>query len=326
MVNRTRQRGFTLIELLVVIAIIAILIALLLPAVQSARETARRIQCTNHLKQIGLALHNYESTFGTVPSYAGESQPSGPIKLVEWPAGSEPTSTPFGSWITQSLLFMEQAQLSDQISTLQSAQIFPPLDQNIERTTQSTVASLHCPSRRSAQPYPLHTSLHSKYGESGARSDYAMCGGSGTLGPPIQGPAPARPVNIEKLGIWRLGTGSRFRDVVDGLSNTYFVGEKSMDPLDYSTGVSEGDRLPLATRGIEPWISSNYVRFIAGATRPDSAHRNDCQVCHEFGSAHPGGWNVLLGDGSVRHQNYAADVETMKALASIANGEVANPQ
>lgn len=321
--NRSRARGFTLIELLVVIAIIAVLIALLLPAIQSAREAARRIQCRNHLKQIGLAIHNYESTFGVVPSYAGEPQPS--VATAIWPAGFTANDAPAGNWITQSLLFMEQVPLAEQMSAVQFEQdpisIITPA---IATTIQSTVATLHCPSRRSAEAYPLDPKYIATNGTNAARTDYAMCGGAATSQDTGTGTLADRSVAVDKLGIWTLGRSSRFRDVTDGLSRTFFVGEKSMDSQHYTDGLCDGDRLPISPRGEDAreQAMSGYVRFIVGPTKTDTSRRGDCRVCHDFGSAHAGGWNVLLGDGSVKMQNYNADTQVMKAMSSIADGEV----
>ena len=133
-----RQRGFTLIELLVVIAIIAILIALLLPAVQAAREAARRTQCKNNLKQIGLALHNYESTFGAFPP-GFISRVTGP-----WPGGGNdpvPEAGPGWSLFAMILPQLEQAQLHGQIDF--NRPIIDPINQ-VARSTN--VTAYRCPS------------------------------------------------------------------------------------------------------------------------------------------------------------------------------------
>lgn len=306
-----RRTAFTLIELLVVIAIIAILIGLLLPAVQSAREAARLIQCKNQLKQIGVAIYNYESAFSYVPSYGGEVRP----EIVSFETGAQPTRGGYrGSWIAQILPFAEKVQMGEMISRLQTnGDYATSADTQIVMETPLTMFS--CPSRRGADPIPVNPKYQPRYGTKGTRSDYAICGGAGYL----QG----RSVRVTDHGIWQLGKQSRFRDVLDGLSNTYFVGEKAVEREHYTDGRGQGDFAPIGGDPRDNDTPSSYIRFAARVPRQD--HFNDCLVCHDFGSNHPGGWNVLLGDGSVKLQNYNQDLGVHKALATIATGEVVSP-
>ena len=305
---KRRIRGFTLIELLVVIAIIAILIALLLPAVQQAREAARRVQCRNHLKQIGLAIHNYEATFSIVPGYAGEPNP----ELVKFNNGAVPTvGGAQGSWIAKILPFMEQTKLGEDMSQLQADGTF---DGSLFTQYVMTipVKQLSCPSRRDPTPIPVLAKYQPTYGPRGTRSDYAICGGAAT--------SRGRFIDVTGSGIWQMGRSSKFRDVKDGLSNTYFVGEKSVELEHYFDGASQGDRIPMGGDPRHNDTPSTYVRFAARSPKID--HRNDCLVCHDFGSAHQGGWNSLYGDGAVKLQNYSQDFGVHQALATIAGGEV----
>ena len=151
------NRGFTLVELLVVIAIIGILIALLLPAVQAARESARRTQCSNNLKQIGVALHSFESTYEAVPpAYIG--------------------GTGFATWAVLILEFMEQSNLYEQANV--EIQYFA-MDESAQKTQ---VLAYYCPSRRS--PPQLSVDGDGDPGcniphNTGALMDYAMCAGDG---------------------------------------------------------------------------------------------------------------------------------------------------
>lgn len=201
---RSRSRsGFTLIELLVVIAIIAVLISLLLPAVQSAREAARRAQCTNNLKQIGLAVHNYESVNGCLP-------PS-----VLFPS-------PFDSWgwgPAGHLAILQYVEQGAAYNSYNSGMVHPNASGNMfyskNTTTFNTqIASMLCPS----DPVMVRVSLSSYVGNSGG--NFAVTGYSGTWVPsraswPEGSPSPGR--NTNTIG---------FRDVIDGTSNTALFSEK----------------------------------------------------------------------------------------------------
>lgn len=289
-----------------VIAIIAILIALLLPAVQSARESARLLQCKNHLKQIGLAMHNYESAFNIVPGHAGESQP----QLVSYEDGSLPTQNgAMGNWIAQILPFLEQRELGMEMSKLQADESYGTAQAAFVLTTP--VKHLSCPSRRDPSPIPVRAKHQAEYGAKATHSDYAICGGQGELD--------GRFLRVHGKGIWQLGRSSRFRDVTDGLSNTIFVGEKSVESDHYYDGEGQGDQVPMAGNPRDNDTPSTYLRYIARSPKIDS--RNDCLVCHDFGSAHYAGWNALLGDGSVKLQTYGQDLGVLKAISTISGGE-----
>ena len=298
------KRAFSLIELLVVIAIIAVLVALLLPAVQSAREAARRTQCKNHLKQIGTAMHNYQSAYEVIPAYGGEV----PSVRVTYGNAKWTRLGARGSWIAQILPYMEHEKLGHQISEIQVTGNY---------STPTAVASLtqaipgfNCPSRRDADAIPLVPTLHGKYGTTATRTDYAICGGAGDQNV-------CHRVRVKKKGIYQMGRHSKPRDVTDGLSNTYFVGEKAMDSNHYNDGLTRGDRRPMLADPRSSFTGNGFVRFAAGDAQPDRP--NNCKVCHDFGSAHPGGWNVLMGDGSVTVQNFVQDIGVHKAKAGISD-------
>lgn len=234
------QRGFTLVELLVVIAIIGVLVALLLPAVQSAREAARRTQCRSNLKNIGLALQNHHDTFGYFPSGGW-----GYLWMPEPDAGAGKTQP--GSWLYSILAFMEEGTLRD--IGAGTAPNSPARDDAMRQLLVRQISIMNCPSRRQAEPYPLvnnGSNVNSGYRNTGAdfaqnpgvafRSDYAGCRGGGTQqawdaanssGDPVEvrrflmldGPGPSTFAEAEKwdrklpgLGVdnWfaRLGSGS----------------------------------------------------------------------------------------------------------------------
>ncbi|MCA9129112.1 MAG: DUF1559 domain-containing protein [Planctomycetales bacterium] len=303
-----RRSAFTLVELLVVIAIIGILVALLLPAVQAIREAARQVQCRNNIKQLALACLHYESAFRYMPGYAGERQPA----LAQFPGRSERQSMRGWNWVSRALLFMEQEPRAQAWGYLGSKPRLNELDRGNELLT-SPIGMLHCPTRRSAEAYPLIGNFQIRFGDYAARTDYAMSGGAAV---PVEGSDSV--IQVVADGIWRLGRSTRLRDVTDGLSSSYLLGEKAMDSEKYHTGTDFGDRSP-----ITGWLDNNTaangaMRFAARQPAPDKP--TNCLACHDFGSAHTTNWNAALTDGSVRSISYYMDVQVHRATGSI-NGE-----
>lgn len=197
--HSTVRRGFTLIELLVVIAIIAILVALLLPAVQQAREAARRTQCKNSLRQLGLALHNYHDTHSTFP----------PAGIVGPPVGGsrvEPMSGPMFSWIAMILPQMDQSPLYNQFVFERSV-----LDQPNEPQARS-IPTIRCPSETDSDTSYSHPNRTN--GKVFAKGTYA---------------AFVSPYHVEYQttapGVLSTNTSNRMRDVTDGTSTTLMLTE-----------------------------------------------------------------------------------------------------
>ncbi|MFO0950276.1 MAG: DUF1559 domain-containing protein [Isosphaeraceae bacterium] len=198
MPDPTRRRGFTLIELMVVIAIIALLIGLLLPAVQAAREAARRVQCVNNMKQLGLAIHNYEQVWGGMPPSA---------VVVRLPSGALWTST-FGPF-ARVLSHLEQGSVYNAIN-LNSAYGDPG---NLTATSQ-TIATFVCPSEVRQDREPNAT-----FGTVGPTS-YGFCLGDWYV---FGGPGPGGgPVSRSAFGP---NMSRRWADFTDGTSNTLFMAE-----------------------------------------------------------------------------------------------------
>ena len=310
-----RSQAFTLVELLVVIAIIAILIGLLLPAVQAARESARMVQCQNRLRQVALACHNYESTYKELPGYSGETFPY----LIRQYSNRVPRDIGGGTWITQAMFFMEQSSLASKIQPLATLRNVTPTDR-IEESVRASVETLICPSRRDAKPYPLLEPYSDRYGDLGARTDFAMNGG-----PAEQIPADERPTNgpwirITGDGVWVMGKRTKFNRIFDGLSNTYMLGEKAMDLNRIVTGDGFGDRSPLAGHHGVGISSHSYVRYAARSPKVDKY--NNCLECHDFGAIHPAGWNAAFADGRITTIDYSLDLLIHNAQASIAGKEV----
>jgi prepilin-type N-terminal cleavage/methylation domain-containing protein len=305
-------RGFTLVELLVVIAIIGVLVGLLLPAVQAAREAARRAECQNRMRQIILAAHNYESTSNRFPGYAGEHAPLA-VDIIGTPSASG-HGVP---WMVQVMPFLEQRQLG--MSLIKICELYPgatPIPTSEYAQIESAVPVFNCPSRRDAKAYPLVEPFIDKFGPMGARTDYAMCGGSA-----VQPDPSSAVIRLEKAGVWTFGNKVGMRGITDGASTTLFLGEKAMSTLRFKTGTDYGDRAPIAGFPQYPGVANSYVRFVGGRDNHiDLA--DSCTSCHEFGSSHSAGWNGAMADGSLRTFSFNADLVTMRALASIAGSEI----
>lgn len=305
--------GFTLVELLVSIVIISLLLGLLLPAVQSARESARQVECRNNIKQLALACHEYEAVHRVFPGYAGEQPPG----FVVYSERKQDVTKRAWNWLPKVLVHMEQIQLANNLGPFGAAEVMI-LNADQQRLLQHPLINLHCPTRRSAEAYPLVESYQTRFGMSAARTDYAMNGGPGIPEDKESGGDP-NIIHVALDGVWRMGLTTRTRDVVDGLSSTYLIGEKAMSSDKYETGTDFGDRAPLSGWIDHPQSSNSSIRFAARSPAVDQT--NSCLACHDFGSAHRTNWNVSLADGSVRPVSYDLDLEVHRAMASIKGRE-----
>ncbi len=332
--DRKNYRGFTVIELLVVIAIIGVLVGLLLPAVQAAREAARRMQCGNNLKQVGLALHNYESVYQVWPA-----QSSGPSQGRNFIAKR-------GSWFTAILPFMEQNGL---YSSFDDGRHWHDSANKVAVDTE--VPMLKCPSvpdRRGfewtvlvdyANATTTSATLTPRDFYDGATTDYANVGGIGNQLNAVLPPAQRHhdPLNC---GILK-STAVKLSDVPDGLSNTILVTECAARPEMYQNGrlVADGATpktwsgsssvtRPFPTGGV--WASHNKGFVVDGsqpdgntAIRPGTCSIN-CSNDNEVYSFHVGGAHTLLADGSVRFLTSSLPIELLAALVSRNGHEVSN--
>lgn len=304
-----RRVGFTLIELLVVIAIIAVLIALLLPAVQQAREAARRSQCKNNLKQLGLALHNYHDSLNSMP-----------------PAHIGRCSTPLlnATGLTMLLPYIDQAPLYSKYNSSGSASTYPsaggtavddPVTNGNALVVKTIVRAFLCPSDNGSE---IITATGSNYGISamntgtgGAKTNYDFMAVS-----PIQScEIWANLANTRKT-MFGDNSNANFRDVSDGSSNTFMMGETTRSVLNGGTNAW----------GYRGWVMVGLnivdypINVWAYPGNPSIPGR--LGSWSYAGSLHVGGAHFLLGDGGVRFISENIDSLTRSRLALIQDGQV----
>lgn len=297
-------RGLTLVELLVVLAIISVLVALLLPAVQAAREAARRVQCANNVRQIGVALQTHHDTFQRLPPGWNAYPPNG---------------EPGWAWAAMLLSFTEQQNLlsGSGVGAHSGGPAGaggpagpggpggPPTFQinhaSNKSLRESSVATFVCPSDPTEKVFML----------------YQGSPGGGPGGPAMFEVARANYVGVFGTGAVETSPGAgngcffqnsttRFGDILDGLSNTLLVGEHG-SRLDHSTWV-----------GAVPGAHRNMARVVCSALRVPNHVPSDLA---DFGGFHPGGANFVLCDGSVRMINDQIDLAVFQALATRAGGD-----
>jgi len=283
---RGTSRAFTLVELLVVIAIIGVLVALLLPAVQAAREAARRSQCSNNLKQLGLALHNFHDTFNRLPA-GGYPNSSG--QKYKHMSGFVPL-----------MPFFEQTTLHDLFD----------IDQQIDHANnatarQQTIPTFFCPSRRAPEVGRTGYNMPDT-----SRGDYAFsAGGEGSN---------CNTANTNDFkGMFSQAQNMRFANITDGLSNTIAIGEKRtvMDPDTPGTGESTA-----ALDGPHyRWGYNGTRNMRSPMNEPVLTSWGDSDA--NFGSSHAAkGGQFLFGDGSVHYLSQTIAWQTYQDLANRADG------
>ncbi|NLX97383.1 MAG: DUF1559 domain-containing protein [Rhodopirellula sp.] len=301
-----RNRGFTLVELLVVIAIIGILIALLLPAVQAAREAARRTQCKNNLKQIGLALHNYADSFKVFPPSSTSGIGNG---VWNYPgAGPSDATIHLHSFASLLLPYLEQENISEAVNYNVSA--LDPVNRNI---ASQILPFYRCPSYSgrdySDEPLYVTTVGYDKF----AIRNYVALGARTVVG--LSGMTPPE-------GVLFPGSKTGFRDVLDGTSNTIVFAETREER---SAVWIDGTSAAVAARWVDlssPTYAGNTVSINHTPYFPGGVFPNSIGQAYGPSSFHPGGAQHAFVDGSVQFLKETMDATVYDALATRAGGEV----
>ncbi|MCS7167356.1 MAG: DUF1559 domain-containing protein [Gemmatales bacterium] len=290
--KESKQLGFTLIELLVVIAIISLLTALLLPAIQRVREAANRVRCMNHLRQIGIAMHNYHEQFGRFPT-------------VDFYHLGQPT---YASAFTRLLPYVEQDGLERQYD-YQVGPTTPPND----RVGSQVIGLFRCPSMippPTPQAFP-------------GWSSYAVCIGTRNAFPPTPTDSLDDGAFVRFLAHLPEPQGTRLEDFTDGTSNTIFAGEMGFQLKDYF--FTSGPYAGLLRGGNTQWVWG-YASYSFGSSQlmfntvQGSASDRILRL-QTFRSDHVGGGNFLFGDGTVRFLRPSMSLEVYRALTTRAGGE-----
>ncbi len=319
---KSQRTAFTLVELLVVITIIGILISLLLPAVQSAREAARRLQCSNNLKQASLACLNHENANGFFPTGGWG------FFWVGDPDRGFTKSQP-GGWVYNILPYAEQQSLHD----LGAGQ-----DDSGKKTaaltlTHTPLALMICPSRRPVALYPnvYDDDTFVAYNAGGinnsdsdnvlAHADYAANAGSATdghtTGPSTLGGESSYSWSASSSfdGVMFERSQTTMADIRDGTSNTILLGEKYINPDNYVTGLDPGDNENMYVGYDNDNYRWTFTSYPPMQDQPSYA----CSYC--YGSAHAGGFNAALCDGSVRSLSYSINPATFSCLGNRKDGQ-----
>lgn len=324
--RRPNRSGFTLIELLVVIAVIAILIALILPAVQQAREAARRTQCRSNMKQIGIALHGYHElnrSFppGWIPMCRAGSR-GDPCGVI----GNESPSS--WAWSVFILPFLEQAPLYNALDR-QTAPPIPASQNPVARDYDRQLPVYSCPSDSGG--------IHSVWGgtkiaPSGGSDGYQKMSYPGCIGMngdnSISNFVHANIGGVDRRGVFSNSSSTRMANITDGTSQTFMCGETQ------TATVCEPSRHSSATVFGAIWLradhrpfGSNYVWFSVlreTSSGPNSRlnSRHFYGLAQGFSSAHVAGAHFLLVDGSVRFVNESIDAQTYHSAGGMADGRV----
>jgi prepilin-type N-terminal cleavage/methylation domain-containing protein len=326
-----RRGGFTLVELLVVVAIIAVLIGLLLPAVQSARESARRTMCSNNVKQVALGFMHFAESNGRYP-YAGRSDCNPALRTV--PSNNNSPFRAHWTWTFHILPFIEQKVLFDSLPEDNLAPLGQPGSQAawdlmtpVARTTmeQSVVTTYRCPSFRPDWAPKFPNTLICDYAANvgsamTATDNVGSCGNGSTNNDGMMVVNPSHPDASNRRQV----TPAHIRD---GLSNMVMIGERQLAPtfrpdIGGATWWCQDDN--------ERWYNSGWDQDVirGGAAPPSPNAQHPCERTQRaasglFGSAHASGCGISMADGSVRLISWEVDPTTFRNLCTRADGNAA---
>jgi prepilin-type N-terminal cleavage/methylation domain-containing protein/prepilin-type processing-associated H-X9-DG protein len=328
-VCRVRRHGFTLVELLVVIAIIGILVGLLLPAVQAAREAARRMQCSNNLKQLALSLHNYESAHKRFPS--GTFGILNSTRAVDYDYNGP-------SWMHMILPYIELGNLFDQMSPQMSSNV--PV--HLYNGRFNVLPAFVCPS--DPQGPKVSTITTQWWGNHGFHGNYAACAGSRVFTPNaavVDNPATLEDETdvadfnmINRNGMFFAKSRTRIGDLSDGTSNTIMLGELlvvrdtalSAVAQDLRGAYQFGRRGASLFSTLEPpnTFRGDVVSACVDTRWTPCGARSDVNMAIFSRSQHTGGANMARADGSVTFAPQSVDRIVFQSLGTRARGEVVN--
>ncbi|WP_164104107.1 DUF1559 domain-containing protein [Candidatus Laterigemmans baculatus] len=354
--SRSTRRGFTLVELLVVIAIIGVLVGLLLPAVQAAREAARRMSCSNNLKQLGLSLHNYHDVYQALPPLRVRDS------VLATATGTSTWNTNNINWAARVLPFMEQQPLHDNLDYTIPYwwdDSFQP-NGNFDVARLTVVPSFRCPSDGGMGGVAWTAPDGTRVSGSPASSGWAHINYFASVGPDS-----GTTVNGSNcLGMFTemsnsssvRGQTTTFASVTDGLSNTVALAESvigfprlavnsslrsqsgyAITPVtgdlaavanDNGCGTGSHDTSSSRARG-NTWLrgyhpsSMTFTTLMAPNSKLWDCHSNSGDAMHAARSLHPGGVQVAVGDGSVRFVGETIDIVLWRHLGGISDGMVA---
>ena len=322
------RRGVSLVELLVVLGIIGLLVQLLLPAIQAGRESARTLQCANNLRQVGVGCLSHESAHGHLPTGGW---------FFDWVGDADRgfgIDQP-GGWIYNILPFIEE----DEIRAIGRGLNAIDKRQSTRDLQGAVVSMLNCPSRRTARVYPTQHAMVIKNGvwpNMTGRTDYAA--NAGDFHTWIDSPPSLEVVDSGKFrwqknlfrhtGLVYSRSRVQFRQITDGTSKTYLVGEKYLDVSSHNDGSSHGDDFSICQGhdyDLLRWTMPAFdlpwgdVKSIENHPRQDA--RATPELVMTFGSSHSAGWYACRADGSVGLVAYGADPTVHRAAGNRSDSQ-----
>lgn len=339
MKNNSRKTGFTLVELLVVIAIIATLVGLLLPAVQSAREAARRISCANHIRQLAIGMLTFESTHKRLPSggwaWTWAADPDRGSS-AEQPAG----------WLYSILPFIEEASTHGLGADGKPDEWTATQREGAVKRASTPITIMNCPSRRSPSAWGINwraetyaNNVHTPYGSGAvnrcARGDYAANAGDSytdinqlipewpkTLAEAADYTKNSRwpQVGLNANGISHMRSSVRMKDITDGTTKTYLLGEKYLNPQSYTDGSDGADNESMYGGFNNDSHRGTYHNATMGISLAPMQDTPGLVLYDSFGSAHQAGCFMAFCDGSVQLISYSIDPETHRRLGNRMDG------